>query len=54
MERIETSTQKERPLGLYILWGAIAVAIVAFFIVWSLSDSSRTQLLYTVQDFLRS
>ena len=52
MERIETGTQKERPIGLYVLGAAIAVAIVVFFVVWSLSDSSRTQLLYTVQDFL--
>ena len=52
MERIETGTQKERPIGLYVLGAAIAVAIIAFFVVWSLSDSSRTQLLYTVQDFL--
>ena len=52
MERIETSARTERPLGLYILGAALVIAIVAFFVVWSLPDSARTQLLYTVQDYL--
>ena len=52
MERIETGARAERPIGLYILGVAILVAIVAFFVVWSLPDAARTQLLYTVQDFL--
>ena len=52
MERIETGARAERPIGLYVLGGAILVAVVAFFVVWSLPDSARTQLLYTVQDFL--
>ena len=53
MERIETAhTAGERPVGLYILGAFIAVAAIAFFTVWSLSDAARTDLLYTVQDYL--
>ena len=52
MERIETGARTERPIGLYILGAALVIAIVAFFVVWSLPDSARTQLLYTVQDYL--
>ncbi len=52
MERIETGARTERPIGLYVLGVALVIAVVAFFVVWSLPDSARTQLLYTVQDFL--
>ena len=52
MERIETGARAERPIGLYILGAALVIAVTAFFVVWSLPDSARTQLLYTVQDFL--
>ena len=52
MERIDTGARTERPIGLYILGGFIAVAVIAFFTVWSLPDSARTQLLYTTQDYL--
>lgn len=52
MERIETTARTERPIGLYVLGAVIAIAIVSFFVVWNLSDAARTQLLYTVQDFL--
>ena len=52
MERIETGTQRERPIGLYVLGAIIAIAVISFFVVWSLSDGARTQLLYTVQDYL--
>ena len=52
MERIEIGSQKERPLGLYVLGAIIAIAVISFFVVWSLPESGRTQLLHTVQDFL--
>ena len=53
MERIETAQAAgERPVGLYILGAVIAVAAIAFFTVWNLSDAARTDLLYTVQDYL--
>ena len=52
MERIHTTSPNERPIGLYILGAIIAIAVISFFVVWSLSDDARTQLLYTVQDFL--
>ena len=52
MERIETGTHKDRPIGLYALGAIIAIAVISFFVVWSLSDGARTQLLYTVQDYL--
>ncbi|MCY4451384.1 MAG: TRAP transporter large permease subunit [Immundisolibacterales bacterium] len=52
MERIETGTQKERPIGVYILGAIVAIAVISFFVVWGLSDGARTQLLYTVQDYL--
>ena len=52
MERIETTSPNERPIGLYILGAVIAIAVISFFVVWNLSDGARTQLLYTVQDFL--
>ena len=52
MERIETGTQKERPIGLYVLGAIVAIAVISFFVVWGLSDGARTQLLYTVQDYL--
>ena len=52
MERIETGTQKERPIGLYVLGAIVAIAVLSFFVVWGLSDGARTQLLYTVQDYL--
>ena len=52
MERIETGTHKDRPIGLYALGAIIAIAVISFFVVWSISDGARTQLLYTVQDYL--
>ena len=52
MERTETGTQKERPIGVYILGAIVAIAVISFFVVWGLSDGARTQLLYTVQDYL--
>ena len=52
MERIETSSRNERPMGLFILAGIIIVAAAAFFSIWSLPDDARRDVLYFAQDYL--
>ena len=52
MERLDTTGRDERPIGLYILIGALVVAAIAFVTIWNLSDDARGALLWTVQDYL--
>ena len=52
MERLEGSGRSERPIGLYILGAAIAIAAIVFITVWNLPDASRKELLWVVQDYL--
>ena len=52
MERIDASSRSERPVGLYILAGAILVAAVAFVTIWSLPDAGRREVLYFAQDYI--
>ena len=53
MERIDGgSRQTERPIGLYILAGALIVAAVAFVTIWNLPDDGRRDVLYFAQDYI--
>ena len=52
MERLEGSGRSERPIGLYLLGAAIAIAAIVFITVWNLPDASRKELLWVVQDYL--
>ena len=52
MERLEGSGRSERPIGLYILGAAVAIAAIVFITVWNLPDASRKELLWVVQDYL--
>ena len=52
MERLEGSGRSERPIGLYVLGAAIAIAAIVFITVWNLPDASRKELLWVVQDYL--
>ena len=52
MERLEGSGRSERPIGLYVLGAAVAIAAIVFITVWNLPDASRKELLWVVQDYL--
>ena len=52
MERLEGTGRSERPIGLYILGAAVAIAAIVFITVWNLPDASRKELLWVVQDYL--
>ena len=52
MERLEGTGRSERPIGLYVLGAAIAIAAIVFITVWNLPDASRKELLWVVQDYL--
>ena len=52
MERLEGTGRSERPIGLYVLGAAVAIAAIVFITVWNLPDASRKELLWVVQDYL--
>ena len=52
MERIDTGSRGERPIGLFILAGVLIAAAVAFVTIWSLPDDARKDVLYFAQDYL--
>ena len=52
MERTQTVTRTELKTGLYILGAVLAVAAVAFFVIWSLPDDGRRAVLYFAQDYI--
>ena len=52
MERTQTVARTELRTGLYIVSAVIAVAVVAFFVIWSLPDDGRRAVLYFAQDYI--
>ena len=52
MERTQTVARTELRTGLYIVSAVIAVAVVAFFAIWSLPDDGRRDVLYFAQDYI--
>ena len=52
MEQTRTVVRAELKTGLYIVSAVIAVVVVAFFVIWSLPDDGRRDVLYFAQDYI--